>query len=592
MAAKEEDEQRVREDDEPQISYKGIKVMPFIIGNEAFEKLGTLGMMSNLLVYLTTVFNMPSITATTLLNVFDGSINFATLLGAFLCDSYFGRHLTLGFACIASFAGLFLVDLTAVFKQLHPPECGSKRGSHCVGPTPFQWLFLLTGFLFMVIGSGGIRPCNLAFGADQFNPNTEAGKRGITSFFNWYLFAVVFAQMVSLTVVVYIQSDLSWPIGLAIPVIFMFISCVLFFSANKMYVKVKPDGSPFTSMARVLVVAVKKRRLKLPEQPQLSLYSYTPPKSINLALPYSNKYRFLNKAAIVTPKDTFNPDGSTSDPWNLCSIQQVEEFKCVIKAGPIWIGVITYFMVMIQQMQYAVFQALQSNRRLFNTNIEIPAASYNIFTMLTIVIFVPIYDRLIVPQLRRITGKEGGISLLQRTGLGISLTVIVSLVSALVEEKRRNLAFTEPTLGYQPHRGEISSMSALWLIPQLCFAGLAESFTAIGLQEFYYRQFPENMRSVAGAFFFSGLAVSSYLNGLLVTIIHRTTKGAATGNWLPEDLNKGRLDYFHFLMTCIGIMNLGYFLLFSSWYRYKETNCSRDGGAMVEIEKKLDKSLV
>lgn len=294
----------------------------------------------------------------------------------------------------------------------------------------------------------------------------------------------------------------------------------------------------------------------------------------------------------MTPKDTFNPDGSTSDPWNLCSIQQVEEFKCVIKAGPIWIGVITYFMVMIQQMQYAVFQALQSNRRLFNTNIEIPAASYNIFTMLTIVIFVPIYDRLIVPQLRRITGKEGGISLLQRTGLGISLTVIVSLVSALVEEKRRNLAFTKPTLGYQPHRGEISSMSALWLIPQLCFAGLAESFTAIGLQEFYYRQFPENMRSVAGAFFFSGLAVSSYLNGLLVTIIHRTTKGAATGNWLPEDLNKGRLDYFHFLMTCIGIMNLGYFLLFSSWYRYKETNCSRDGGAMVEMEKKLDKSLV
>lgn len=152
----------------------------------------------------------------------------------------------------------------------------------------------------MVIGSGGIRPCNLAFGADQFNPNTESGKRGITSFFNWYLFAVVFAQMVSLTVVVYIQSDLSWPIGLAIPVIFMFISCVLFFSANKMYVKVKPDGSPFTSMARVLVVAVKKRRLKLPEQPQLSLYSYTPPKSINLALPYSNKYRY-NVIYMITP---------------------------------------------------------------------------------------------------------------------------------------------------------------------------------------------------------------------------------------------------------------------------------------------------
>ncbi|KAI3521726.1 hypothetical protein L1887_11198 [Cichorium endivia] len=590
--AEEEDEQRVSEEDEPQITYRGIKAMPFIIGNEAFEKLGAFGMMSNLLVYLTTVFNMSSITATTLLNVFDGSINFATLLGAFVCDTYLGRHVTLGFACVASFTGLLFVDLTSVFKGLHPPECGSKKGSHCVGPTPGQWLFLLTGFMLMVIGSGGIRPCNLAFGADQFNPKTESGKRGITSFFNWYLFAVVFAQMVSVTLVVYIQSDLSWSVGLAIPVIFMFISCVLFFAGNKIYVKVKPEGSPFTTMVRVVVVAVKKRRLKLPQEPRLSLYDYTPPKSINLGLPYTNKFRFLNKAAIVTPEDTINPDGSTSNPWKLCSIQEIEELKCVLKAIPIWVGAITYFMAMTQQTQYVVFQALQSNRRLFNTNIQIPAASYNIFTMLTIVIFVPIYDRLLVPQLRRITGKEGGISLLQRTGVGISLTVMVSLVSALVEEKRRNLALTKPTLGYQPHRGDISSMSALWLILQLCFAGLAESFTAIGLQEFYYRQFPENMRSVAGAFFFCGLAASSYLNGLLVTIIHRTTEGAATGNWLPDDLNKGRLDYFHFLMTCIGILNLGYFLLCSSWYRYKDMNGDHGGCATVEMEKKPDKSLV
>ncbi|KAI7746211.1 hypothetical protein M8C21_026151, partial [Ambrosia artemisiifolia] len=517
----EKDEQLVLDDDdEPQINYPGVKAMPLIIGNETFEKLGAIGTLSNLLVYLTTVFNMKSITATTLLNVFNGTTNFSTLLGAYLCDTYFGRYKTLGFASIASFAGLLLIDLTAVFKGLHPRECGSKEGSHCTSATPAQWLFLLTGFALMIIGAAGIRPCNLAFGADQFNPNTESGKRGINSFFNWYFFTLTFAQMVSVTLVVYVQSEVSWSIGLGIPAIFMFISLVLFFGGTKMYVKVKPQGSPFTSMARVVVVAVKKRRLELPQQPRSSLFNYRPLKSINSALPHSSQFRFLNKAAIITPEDKINPDGSASDPWNLCSIQQVEEMKCVLKVVPVWAAAITYFIAMTQQTQYVVFQALQSNRHIFSSTFQIPAASYTVFTMITLVIFLPIYDRIIVPQLRRVTSKEGGISLLQRIGFGISLTVLASLVSALVEGKRRNLALTKPTLGYEPHRGDISSMSALWLVPQLSLAGFAESFTAIGLVEFYYKQFPENMRSVA------------------VTIVHRTTEGAATGNWLPEDLNK------------------------------------------------------
>ena len=72
-------------------------------GNETFEKLGAIGTLANLLIYLTSVFNMKSITATTLVNVFNGTTNFATLLGAFLSDTYFGRYKTLGFATIASF---------------------------------------------------------------------------------------------------------------------------------------------------------------------------------------------------------------------------------------------------------------------------------------------------------------------------------------------------------------------------------------------------------------------------------------------------------------------------------------------------------
>lgn len=71
-------------------------------GNETFEKLGTTGTLSNLTLYLTSVFNMKNVTAATLINVFHGTSNMAPLLGAYLSDTYLGRFKTLGFASISS----------------------------------------------------------------------------------------------------------------------------------------------------------------------------------------------------------------------------------------------------------------------------------------------------------------------------------------------------------------------------------------------------------------------------------------------------------------------------------------------------------
>lgn len=83
-------------------------------GNETFEKLGAIGTLANLLIYLTSVFNMKSITAATIINIFNGTTNFGTMIGAFLCDTYFGRYKTLGFATAASFLVLILL-----FREFH-----------------------------------------------------------------------------------------------------------------------------------------------------------------------------------------------------------------------------------------------------------------------------------------------------------------------------------------------------------------------------------------------------------------------------------------------------------------------------------------
>ncbi|KAJ4707513.1 protein NRT1/ PTR FAMILY 2.9-like [Melia azedarach] len=561
--------ENITSNEEAAVVYRGVKAMPFIIGNETFEKIGTIGTLSNLMVYLTTVFNMKSVTAATLINFFSGATNTAPLIGAFLSDSYCGRYKTLVFATISSILGMTVLTLTAGIIKLHPPKCATTEIGKCIGPTPWQMAFLLLAFLFLVIGAGGIRPCNLAFGADQFNPATESGRRGISSFFNWYYFTFTFAVTISVTLIVYVQSNVSWTTGLAIPTSLMFLSCALFFLGSRLFVKVKPEGSPLTSLAQVVVAARRKRMLKLPDHPALCLFNYMPSNSMNSKLPYTDQFRFLNKAAIITTDDQINSNGSAAEPWKLCSIQQVEEVKCVVRVIPVWTSAIMFSVAMAQQQTYAVFQALQSDRRLGNRSFQVPAASYAVFSMLSLTLWIPIYDRIVVPSLRKVNGKEGGMTLLQRMGIGIVLSIVTTLVSALVEQKRRNLAHTRPTLGIAPKGGEISSMSAFWLIPQLALAGLSEAFNCIGQIEFYYKQFPENMRSIAGSFFFLGLAGSSYVSGLLVSTVHHITAGSETGDWLAEDLNSGKLDYFYYMIAVLGVLNFGYFLACAKWYRYK-----------------------
>ncbi|KAG8475734.1 hypothetical protein CXB51_032496 [Gossypium anomalum] len=511
-AMEKEEKATVATDDEPEINYRGWKAMPFIIGN-----FGTKACL------------------------------FLIFCLAFLCDTYFDRYKILGFATVASFLGLLAIQLTTSILELYPHRCATKESRECEGLTVGQLAFLLMGLGLMIMGAGGVRPCNLAFGVDQFNPKTEAKKRGIDSFFNWYLFTFTFAQMLG-----------YWPWD-------SFNSHD--YSFSKIYVKVKATGSPITSVAQVIVVAVKKRKLK----------PYFPPKSINSKLPYTDQFRsthyllpfinflqvypmhasrpsnvaktreekniFLDKAAIVTPQDEIKGDGSPADPWRRCNLQQVEEVKCLFRMLPIWASQII--------------------------NFRIPAASYVVFMMLSLTIFIPVYDRALVPFLQKIRGKEEGITILQRIGIEMFVSIFTTLVSRMVEQHRRSIALTKPTLGVVPRKGAISSMSASILIPQSILGGLTKAFESIGLIEFYYKQFPENMKSIRGSLFYYGLAGSNYFSSLLIFIIHRTTNRTTTRNWLKEDLNKGRLDYYYYIIAGLGILNLGYFLLCASWYKYK-----------------------
>lgn len=140
---------------------------------------------------------------------------------------------------------------------------------------------------------------------------------------------------------------------------------------------------------------------------------------------------------MITDEDKINQDGFSANPWRLCPLQQVEELKCIVRVIPVWAAGIIYYVAVVQQSTFVVVQALQSNRHLFNSSFQIPAASFTIFTMLALTLWIPVYDRLLVPAVHRLTGKEGGITLLQRMGAGVFLSALAMLVSGLIEQRRR-----------------------------------------------------------------------------------------------------------------------------------------------------------
>ncbi|CAN1824855.1 Protein NRT1/ PTR FAMILY 1.2 [Linum perenne] len=73
----------------------GLITMPFIIGNEAFEKVASYGVAPNMIMYLMKDYKMGVAKAANILFLWSAATNFMPLFGAFLSDSFLGRYLTI-----------------------------------------------------------------------------------------------------------------------------------------------------------------------------------------------------------------------------------------------------------------------------------------------------------------------------------------------------------------------------------------------------------------------------------------------------------------------------------------------------------------
>lgn len=247
-------------------------------------------------------------------------------------------------------------------------------------------------------------------------------------------------------------------------------------------------------------------------------------------------------------------EGVPANKWRLCSVQEVEEVKCLIRVVPVWSAGIISIVAMTTQVTFIVFQAMKMDRHM-GLHFEIPAASVAVISYITIGIWVPIYDRLLVPSLWRI--RKFKFTLLQRMGIGIVFAILSMFTAGFVEGVRRTKAT------------EMTQMSVFWLALPLILMGLCESFNFIGQIEFFNSQFPEHMRSIANSLFPLSFAAANYLSSLLVTTVHKVSGTKDRPDWLNKDLDRGKLNYYYYMIAGLGVVNLIYFWYCAKNYQYK-----------------------
>ncbi|KAK4850013.1 hypothetical protein QYF36_003036 [Acer negundo] len=547
-------------DREAQISNSGSKrggwiTFPFLAGTVTGLTVAGMGWSANLIVYLIEEFNIMSIDAAQIVNVLNGCTNLFPVIGAIIADSFFGSFSVISVSSVISLLGTVLLALTASLNSLRPPQC-EIGSSLCKSPSKLQLAVLYGGLALGCIGLGGGRFTLATMGANQFNKQKDQG-----IFFNWYFFAFYVSSVISSTAIVYIQDNVSWTLGFGLCIAANFVGLVLFLLGKRFYLLDKPNGSPFTSLARVIVATLRKRKLVLSSRIEDYYQEHNNGLANNIGaddqITLKQSFRFLNRAALKTDGD-IRPDGSIAKPWRVCTVQQVEDLKTLIRIFPLWSSSIFLSTTIGIVMSLTILQALTMDRHL-GPSFRFPAGSILVIILISASLFITLIDRLLIPTWQKLTG--GSLTTpLQQIGFGHVLNLAGMVVSALVESKRLKIAHANHL---QDQPGSMVPMLAVWLFPQLVLVGIGEAFHFPGQVALYYQEFPVSLRSTSTAMIALIIGIGFYLSTAIIDLVRRVT------DWLPDNLNNGRLDNVYWTLAVIAAINFGYYVVCSMLYKYR-----------------------
>ncbi|CAM0883818.1 unnamed protein product [Alopecurus aequalis] len=502
----------------------------FVLGVEIAERFAYHGVSANLISYLTGPLGESTAGAAAAINAWSGVATMLPLLVACVADAWLGRYRTIVFASLLFVVSMGMLTLSSSLPAFHSDGCGSflTTESNACTPSPVQVAIFYVSLYLVALAEAGHKPCAQAFGADQFDQHHPKESVSRSSFFNWWYFGMCSGTAATTMVSSYIQDNIGWGLGFGIPCLVMVLALAMFLLGTRRYrYYTSTQSSPFARLARAFVALLR------------------------------------GSKSCASEDAEFNAEHR-------------EEVRGLLRLFPIWATCIIYAVIFSQSSTFFTKQAATLDRRIGAT-FQVPPAALQTFISLTIITFIPVYDRLFVPAARRFTRLSSGITMLQRIGTGLVLAMVAMAVAALVEAKRLGVA-RDAGLVDQPKVA--LPMSLWWMVPQYVLFGLSDVFAMIGLQEFFYDQVPDALRSIGLAFFLSIFGVGHFLSSFLISGIDGATKKSGE-SWFSNNLNRAHLDYFYWLLAGLCAVELVAFLIVSRVYVYKKRVAHHDDSVAV-----------
>ena len=271
--------------------------------------------------------------------------------------------------------------------------------------------------------------------------------------------------------------------------------------------------------------------------------------------------RCLNLAALKTEGDK-QLNGLYARSWKLCTVEEVEALKTLIRIIPLWSTGIFLGISIGNFSSLVTLQALTMDRHL-GPRFKIPAGTFLLFNFLATVISILIVDRFLLPTWRNLAHRT--LTPLQRIGIGHIINIFGLMGAALIESRRLHVVQTHQLMG-QP--GLVVPMSALWLVVPLGIVGIGEGFHFPGSVGLYYQEFPNSLKSTSSAMVSLLLAIGLYLSPAITGLVEQIT------GWLPNNINDGRLDNVYWMLAVLGVVNFGYYLICAKMFKYQNVEDS------------------
>ncbi|KAG5291130.1 di/tri peptide transporter 2 [Histoplasma capsulatum G186AR] len=396
------------------------------------------------------------------------------IFGAIVADQYLGKYMAIFWFCIVYIVGLVILLLTSL-----PPSLAHGAGlGGCV-----------TAIIIIGIGTGGIKSNVAPLIADQYKrkkmaiKTTKKGQRVIIdpalTIQRIYMifYACINIGSLSLLATPYMERDVGfWSAFLLTLCVFLVGTSVLILG-RKYYIVRPPTGSVITDAFRAIWVMVKNRNMD-------------------------------------APKNSFQLEhgGGQTFPWN---DHFIDELKRALVACRVFTFYPIYWVVYGQFSGNFVTQAGQMEGH------GIPNDLMQNFDAISIIVFIPVLDRLVYPILQRLHIPFRPIS---RITLGFIVGSLAMMYAAIVQ----HLIYSAGPCYEHPHcdlsivdgvaRGNRVHIGIQ--TPAYVFIGISEIFASVSGLEYAYTKAPPSMKSFVQSMYLLTNAFGSALGEALLPAVY------------------------------------------------------------------------